>query len=309
MLDSIALPPVGGKRRKRIRAEMAPVSLSTETRPGAIALTVGDLERCRDFYERVVGLHAVEGEGPLRLGANGRAIIELHSSPGAAAGEPGRTGLFHVAILVSARTELARAAKRIVGASWSLTGVADHLVSEALYLDDPEGNGLEIYRDRPRSEWRYEAGALQMATLPLDLEALISTAPGDPGAALDSRASVGHVHLKVAELDSAEAFYADVLGFDVMVRGFKRALFLSAGGYHHHIGLNTWLSAGGSPPPPGSRGLRSFEIVLASTSELDLLAGRIADHGLEARRQADQLHLTDPSGNALVVRVGGPLAG
>ena len=284
------------------------MSLGADTSLGAVALTVADPDRCRDFYEQVVGLRALEGESPLRLGADGVAIIELHASPAAGAPDAGSTGLFHLAILVGDRTELARAAKRIVGASWPLTGVADHLVSEALYLSDPEGNGIEIYRDRPRAEWRYEAGALQMATQPLDLGALIRTSPGDPGRELDSGASVGHVHLKVAELDSAEAFYAGALGLDVTVRGFDRALFLSAGGYHHHIGLNTWQSAGGPSLPPGSRGLRAFEVLLASTAELDLLAGRVADRGLEVRWEADRLHLTDPSGNHLVVRVAAPIA-
>src|SRR4051812_31941684 len=177
---------------------------------------------------------------------------------------PGTTGLFHLAILVPTRVELARAARRVMRFGWSLTGASDHLVSEALYLNDPEGNGIEIYRDRPREEWRYdERGEMQMATIPLDLDGVMGElapdANGDAGMPAGTR--TGHVHLQVSELPAAEEFYEHGLGFDVTVRSYPGALFVSAGGYHHHIGMNTWTSQGGSPPPPGSRGLDWFQVV------------------------------------------------
>src|SRR5262249_17342915 len=154
--------------------------------------------------------------------------------------------------------ELARALERVARAGWAFTGASDHLVSEALYLRDPEGNGIEIYRDRPRDEWRRVDGDIEMATLPLDLAGLMAEAPEDPEAGMPAGPRRGHVHLQVADLVAAEAFSHGVLGFDVTVRSSPGALFLSAGGYHHHVGLNTWAGEGIPAPPPGARGLRSF---------------------------------------------------
>ena len=151
--------------------------------------------------------------------------------------------------------------RRVVDAGERFTGASDHLVSEALYLRDPEGNGIEIYRDRPREEWQYEpSGEIRMGTIALDLDAVMAELPPDGRAGMADGTVVGHVHLQVSELPGTEAFYAGELGLDVTVRSYPGALFLSRDGYHHHVGANTWASAGASPPPEGSRRLEWFEM-------------------------------------------------
>jgi catechol 2,3-dioxygenase len=176
-------------------------------------------------------------------------------------------------------------------------------VSEALYLSDPDGNGIEIYRDRPRQDWARVDGQLQMATLPLDLRAVAGEIEGGhlPQPTVPAGTRIGHTHLQVSELERTEEFYAGVLGFDVVVRGYPGALFVSAGGYHHHLGLNTWHSAGSGAPAPGSVGLRSFEVVLPGSNELDAVLARIDDAGLavEAVPERDSHIVRDPSGNAV----------
>ena len=279
-------------------------SIHPATTLGAVSLTVADLERASAFYEAAIGLRAVERAGDtVRLGANDQApLVELVARPDAPLRPRGTTGLFHLAVLVPSRQDLARAVRRVVSAGWRFTGASDHLVSEAFYLDDPEGNGIEIYRDRPRKEWPHADGAPLMATDPIDFEGVMASLPpeeADGGAPAGTR--IGHVHLQVADLAAAEGFYHDVLGFDVTVRGYPGALFVSAGGYHHHVGLNTWGTRGGPPPPPGARGLRRFEVVVPGGDELERVRGRIADAGIETRPDERGVHVADPSGNALLV--------
>jgi catechol 2,3-dioxygenase len=191
----------------------------------------------------------------------------------------------------------------VAGAGWRFTGASDHLVSEALYLDDPEGNGIEIYRDRPRSEWRYTDGRLEMATLPLDLDSLVGelSETESGGAPMPPDARIGHVHLNVAELPASETFYGDGLGLDVTVRGYPGALFLSAGGYHHHVGLNTWFGPG-APPPQGSRGLAWFDVVVPNEGELERIEQRMRAAGFEPERRASGVLATDPSQNRVLTR-------
>jgi catechol 2,3-dioxygenase len=272
--------------------------------PGAVRLRVADLDRQREFYERAVGLRSIDLEdGFARLGANGTAIIELTEDPDAAPRPPGTTGLFHLAILVPDRAELASALARVALAGARLTGASDHLVSEALYLSDPEGNGIEIYRDRPRDEWSYEDGGIRMSTLPLDVDGLLAERPDMAARANGAPAGtrIGHVHLNVADLDGAEGFYSGLLGFDVTVRGYPGALFLSTGGYHHHIGVNTWAGPGAPPPPSGSRGLEWFELVVEEP-RLAELEERLERAGVELERRPEGLLTRDPSGNGVLVR-------
>jgi catechol 2,3-dioxygenase len=278
-----------------------------DTGVGEVRLTVSDLARSRDFYERALGLRATEqDDGTLALGVDGEApLIEL-TGDAAAPPRPRRTtGLFHLAVLLPTRRDLAVAIRRLVEARIPLDGASDHLVSEALYLHDPDGNGIEIYRDRPRVEWPHVDGSLEMATLPLDLEDIITELP--PAGAKDAVAPpgtrMGHVHLQVSDLDEAEAFYSGVLGFDVMVKGYAGALFVSAGGYHHHIGLNTWQSLGAGAALPGAIGLRSFELVLPDSDELERVLARVREAGITAERSNGGAVVQDPSGNAVHVRV------
>jgi len=283
-------------------------SIHPDAGVGAVRIAVGDPDRARAFYEAVIGLREIEPSGPaVGLAADGGApLIELVGDPGAAPRPAGTTGLFHLAILVPTRADLAGALRRVAGAGWRLSGASDHLVSEALYLSDPEGNGIEIYRDRAPEEWPRRDGMLQMATLPLDLDGLLAEAPATEKQGMAPATRVGHVHLNVADLAAAEDFYCDVLGFEATVRDYAGALFVSAGGYHHHIGLNTWAGEGAPPPAPGSLGLRWFEVVLPDPAELEPIERRLAAAGAATEREGDGLHVTDPSGNGLLVKAHAP---
>ena len=283
--------------------------LAAATRMGTVRLTVSDLARSREFYERALGLRSwAAGEGDLALGTDdGTALVELRENRSAPALDRRATGLFHLAVLLPSRLDLAHALRRLAESGAALDGASDHLVSEALYLSDPDGNGIEIYRDRPRADWRTDGdGNLAMATLPLDLRDVASELQGATGPQehAPSGTTIGHVHLQVAELADTEAFYAHALGFDVMVRGYPGALFVAAGGYHHHLGLNTWHSAGSQPPQPGAIGLRSYEVVVPDATELTRAADRLTASGaaVDADPEHDGLLTRDPSGNAVLLR-------
>jgi catechol 2,3-dioxygenase len=280
--------------------------IASETAMGTVRLTVSELSRSTRFYEQVLGLRAIDGEdGSVGLTAGAdRVLVELRGDSSAAPRNPGAPGLFHLAILMPDRAALAMALARLGAARWPLSGASDHLVSEALYLDDPDGNGIEIYRDRPRQEWTSRDGMLEMATIPLDLQNLLSELNGvaDVDPLAPTGTTMGHVHLQVSDLAEAEAFYAGVLGFEVTVRAYPGALFVSAGGYHHHIGLNTWHSRGAAPGPPGAVGLRSFEVLLPTPDELETVLARVRGAGLDSEPAGDGHLVHDPSGNGVLLR-------
>jgi catechol 2,3-dioxygenase len=284
------------------------MAIHPDTAIGVVRLTVADLARSQQFYERALGLQGAEREdGALALSVVGaNPVIELVANPAASPLDRRATGLFHLAILLPTRHDLALALHRLVETRWPLDGASDHLVSEALYLSDPDGNGIEIYRDRPREDWPHREGVLQMATNPLDLQGLVGELKDqdDRSESAPAGTRIGHVHLQVADLDDAEQFYSGALGFDVAVRGYPGALFVSAGGYHHHIGLNTWNSAGASPPAPDSIGLRSFDVALPDSAELDRTLERARAAGVDASRANGTAILRDPSGNT--VRLSAP---
>ena len=237
--------------------------LPADAHIGQVSLTVRDLQRSLLFYRDILGFEEV---APGRLAPpGGRVLIELDERTDAIAKPRRSAGLFHFAILVPSRAALGRSLRRLVEKRWPISGAADHLVSEALYLDDPDGLGIEIYRDRPRDAWHAPDGELAMATDPLDLESLRDEpGAGSPWSGLESATIMGHVHLHVPHLDTAEAFYCDRIGFEPMVRRYPGALFVAAGGYHHHLGLNTWVGVGAPPPPENAVGLRSFTIESAA---------------------------------------------
>jgi catechol 2,3-dioxygenase len=233
---------------------------------------------------------------------NGSPLVELVPGPDAPSRPPRSTGLFHLALLVPTRADLARTLRRVAGSGAPLSGASDHLVSEALYLSDPEGNGIELYRDRPRDEWPMAGESVEMATLPLDLESLLGEPGGEAAAASMPEGTIlGHVHLQVADLDAAEAFWVDALGLDVTARGYPGALFTSAGGYHHHVGLNTWAGVGAPSPPVGARGLVRFEVVLPDESAVAEAAERLAGVG-RVDRLDGAVEAADTSGNTVLVR-------
>jgi catechol 2,3-dioxygenase len=248
------------------------MSLPADAHIGQVSLTVRDLDRSLLFYKDVLGF--VEQGDPkegvastaVALGPpGGRTLIELHERTDAIAKPRRSAGLYHFAILVPSRAALGRSLRRLAEKRWPISGAADHLVSEALYLSDPDDLGIEIYRDRPRDSWRMVDGEMAMATDPLDLEA-IHNEPGaeTPWRGLEAGTVMGHVHLHVPHIDTAEAFYCGRIGFDPIVRRYPGALFVSAGGYHHHLGLNTWVGVGATPPPENAVGMRAFTIESAT---------------------------------------------
>jgi catechol 2,3-dioxygenase len=269
---------------------------------GAVALTVADLDRAERFYEQVIGLKPLGRDGDVvRLGAaDDTPLVELHGDPDAPPAPDRATGLFHLAVLVPSRPELARAIRRVVDGGWRFTGASNHIVSEAMYLNDPEGNGIEIYRDQPRAEWDWDGGELRMATLALDVDAIMREEPQDADAGMPAGTTMGHVHLKVADIGATEGFYGGMLGMEVTVRAYPGALFLSTGGYHHHIGANTWAGENAPTPAPGTRGLRSYELLLPDAGAVAELAGRLDAGDVRVEDRGDGvMTAADPSGNVL----------
>src|SRR5918999_2141713 len=241
---------------------------------GPVELTVADLGRSLDYYRTAIGLDVLEQEnGRASLGGDTELLV-LDEVPGAQPA-PRNTGLFHFALLVPERRALARWLAHALREQVPLTGASDHFVSEAIYLRDPDAHGIEIYADRPRQVWDGQVG--RMTTEPLDLEDLLGELDDPESAdfeALSGGTVMGHVHLQVADIPETVRFYRDVLGFDLMVAMGSQAAFLSAGGYHHHLGANTWQSAGASAPPPGTAALRQATFVLPSSAERDRVASR-----------------------------------
>jgi catechol 2,3-dioxygenase len=282
--------------------------ISPETYVGAVSLKVADLERSVSFYNRMVGLETLSREGGTAvLGAGGRRIVRLEEIRGAPPAPRSATGLYHAAILFPDRHSLAIKVAQIAARRYPF-GQSDHLVSEAFYLSDPDENGLELYRDRPRAEWQWANGEVRMAIDPIDFESFFSDlqegdpALADPSAPASTR--LGHIHLRVADLARAEEFYHGLLGFDVTAK-MPGALFVSAGGYHHHIGMNTWETRGGAPPVEPCAGLQEFTIVLPHREELERLTRRVEAAGGAVERQRETAVVHDPFRNRIRIALPG----
>jgi catechol 2,3-dioxygenase len=268
---------------------------------GPVELTVSDLDRSLDYYRNAIGLGVREqGAGRASLGGDSDLLV-LEEVPGAQPA-PRNTGLFHFALLVPERRDLATWLAHAIREEVPLTGVSDHFVSEALYLRDPDEHGIEIYADRPREIW--EGQVARMTTEPLDLESLLgelNDPEREPFERLPGGTAMGHVHLQVAEIPETLNFYRDLLGFDLMASYGSQAAFLSAGGYHHHLGANTWNSAGAAPPLKGSAALRRATIVLPDPETRDEVVRRVADDGQEPEDTPQGPVVRDPSGNRLLL--------
>ena len=273
---------------------------------GTVTLIVADLERSLQYYLGKIGLELqMRNSGTADLGAGGKTFLKLREQPGARVYRR-VTGLYHYAILLPSRLELARALRQLADLRVPLSGASDHLVSEALYLYDPDGHGIEIYRDRPRSEWYDERGDLVMDTLPLDVEGLIRELDGDdaPWEGIHPDARMGHVHLHVADLAAAERFYVDVIGFGkpADLDYIPTARFISAGGYHHHLGLNTWAGVGAPPPPADAARLLSYEILFPDAAALAPVLERLEAAGIPVVEEEDGRMVKDPSQNNVLLR-------
>ena len=273
---------------------------------GAVHLRISDLDRSIRFYERHLGFITHDRTASAAtLGAGEAPLLVLEASPSARRVQR-TTGLYHFAILVPSRLELARSLRRLVDTDTAMQGYADHGVSEALYLADPDGNGIEVYRDRPKGEWPMVGGRLRMGADPLDFEGVLGELKDhpEPTGGLTKGTIIGHVHLHVAHLPDAEHFYVTVLGFDLMQRYGRAALFVSAGGYHHHIGLNTWAGEGAPPPPADAIGLQYYVVRVISTKVVDDVARRLETERVAYQRTADGVLVRDPAENAILIRAG-----
>jgi catechol 2,3-dioxygenase len=286
-----------------VSAEPAAAEISPGTTVGAVHLTVSDLERSTAFYRTVVGLEVLDARGGrASFGTGGEELVVLVEEPGARSAA-GFTGLYHFALLLPARADLARWLAHAARDRIPLVGLSDHFVSEAIYLSDPDGHGIEIYWDRPRDVWEGQVAA-RMTTLPLDVDDLLTELrePGSEGFdGLPAGTVMGHVHLKVAAIPETVNFYGVALGFALMAQLGSQAAFFGAGGYHHHIGSNTWESSGAPPPPPGAAALRHATIVLPNGGELDRVLARLEAHGRYAKEIPSGAAVRDPSGNNLVL--------
>jgi catechol 2,3-dioxygenase len=228
----------------------------------SVELRARDLGRMERFYTEAIGLERVQDE-PLALGAGGRALVVLRQAEAAVPPPPTSTGLFHMAIRFPGRAALARALRRLVEKGVGLAGAADHDVSEALYLADPDANGIELYRDRPMDEWSTTPdGGAPIVTAPLDVRGLLEEATSAGNGPAPPETDMGHVHLKVSDLERSVDFYRERLRLNLRARYGREAAFMAVGDYHHHVGLNTWQSLGGSPPPQGAPGLERYTIAL-----------------------------------------------
>ncbi|EMA61631.1 glyoxalase/bleomycin resistance protein/dioxygenase [Halorubrum distributum JCM 13561] len=286
-------------------------SLPAETRIGRAALRVADLDETTAFYRDVVGLAVLDRDAErATLGVEGTPLLVLERDADRPARGRTDAGLFHAAFRVPSRAALGEALGR-VRERWRLDGASDHLVSEALYLDDPEGNGVEIYRDRPREEWPVDGdGTARMATDPLDIEGVAAAAAGDGTgtAPLVDRApagtDVGHIHLEVTSLSAFEAVYVDGLGFEVGMSG-PDVRFVAAGGYHHHLGANTWR---GRTTPAAGRGLAWFEVVVPDAAALEAVRDRLdavvanGDVEFDVNERDEGIAVTDTDGIEVRIR-------
>lgn len=251
------------------------------SRVGGVRLQVGDLERSLGFYQGVLGFELRSSEGGRAvLGARGGAspLVELHERAGAAPVPPtGRLGLYHFAILLPDRASLGRFVAHLSGLGVR-AGASHHLVSEALYLNDPDGLGIEVYADLPRTDWTSRGRELQMDSRPLDLQDLLRAGGGETWQRLPPGTTIGHVHLHVGDLPRASRFYHDGLGLDRMVWSYPGALFLAAGGYHHHLGVNTW-AAGAPPAGEGDAKLLDWELLVPGPADVEGALGGLAEAG------------------------------
>src|SRR5262245_5879122 len=264
------------------------MEIAADAHMGLVELSVSDLDRSLAYWQDAIGLRVLSREtGTAELGAD-TPLVRFVEEPGARPAD-GFTGLFHVALLVPDRPSLGRFLAHTAHEGIPLTGLSDHAVSEAIYLRDPDNHGIEVYADRPRETWEGRVGTV-MTTVPVDTASLLAQAGDAKFDGLPEGTTMGHVHLCVRDVDEMVGFYRDRLGMGLTARAGDQAAFLSAGGYHHHLGGNTWQTLGADPAPEGTARLLRFTVVLPDDEAVERVAERIG--GTEVR---------DPSGNPLAL--------
>lgn len=273
--------------------------LPEETSVGPVTLQVADLGRSLDFYRSMLGLAELgRDRGVAQLGAGARPLVELRERPGARPSGRGRLGLFHFAILLPSRPALGRFVRHLADLG-VYAGAGDHLVSEAFYLADPDGLGIEVYADRPRGSWRRVGRELRMATDPVDVAAVVAAGEGGAWEGMPEGTTMGHVHLHVGDLALASRFYSAALGFDLTVWSYPGALFLSAGGYHHHLGTNVWAGPAARPPGTDEAQLLEWSLALPDAVSLGAVSESLVRAGFDAEPAGESIHTRDPWGTAL----------
>lgn len=284
--------------------------LPDATRLGRVKLQVADVDRSLTFYGSVLGLRVLErADARATLGPerSDRVLLELVERPGARpAGRASRHGLYHFAMLLPDRAALGRLVRHLAQ-SGIRPGAADHLVSEAFYLDDPDGHGIEVYADRPRSAWRRMGRELMLATDPVDVDALLRAAGDAPWTGMPAGTVIGHVHLHVGDLDEAAAFFSEGVGFDRVTWSYPGALFLGAGGYHHHLGTNTWAGPAARPSDDAAARLLEWTIELPDAESLESVRAQLEQAGYAVEREgAGALVTRDPWGTGIRLCVDHP---
>jgi catechol 2,3-dioxygenase len=271
---------------------------------GVVTLSVADLQRSVDYYQRAIGMAVLSRSADsVTFGVGSLPLLRLHEVTGARLVRRA-TGLYHFAIRVPSRHALARVIRHFADSNVRISGASDHIFSEALYLSDPDGHGIEIYRDRPRDTWYDQQGRLQGGTDPLDLQGILGELTDNelPWDGLATGTDMGHIHLQVADIRAAEHFYLDILGFERMI-GMPTASFVSAGGYHHHVGMNTWAGIGVAAPPEAAARLLSYEIMLPNAEALNTVLDRVRTAGLSLTEDAHGWAVRDPSANVVLLRI------
>jgi catechol 2,3-dioxygenase len=270
---------------------------------GKVTLTVNDLDQVSRFYQTAMGLQLVAiNTASVMLGAGGKTLLELRRDSGAKRASPRDAGLFHTAFRLPSRADLARWTRHAQEQRLVLQGASDHRVSEALYLADPEGNGVEIYSDRPRSSWKWTNNEVAISTERLNVQDLLQSTGTTSWQGFPDGSIVGHVHLQVGAIERAEEFYADLLGFDITCH-YPGATFYSSGGYHHHLATNIWNSRGALARPERTTGLTDLEILAADKSVLDGISAR-TQSGRVVASSSSHLSLLDPWGTSVTVVIG-----
>ena len=274
---------------------------SAPLRIGMVRLDVRDLDAVATFYKSVLGLTSLEtAGGRMTLGTDTNPLLELVGDPALAPNDRRQAGLFHTAFLMPSRADLARWLAHAATLRVPLQGASDHIVSEAIYLADPEGNGIEVYADRPVPHWRTPAGEIHIATERLDMQDLLDAAGGSAWAGFPDEGVVGHVHLQVGDVTEAEGFYGGVLGFDIASR-YPGASFFGSGGYHHQLAGNVWNSRRAGPRPDDMAGLHEVELVARDAAAGNAIAERAEAAGVHVTRNGDALTLRDPWGTRITV--------
>ncbi|MDM5199198.1 VOC family protein [Fictibacillus enclensis] len=270
-----------------------------------VQLIVEDLDRSLSFYQDILGFSILNRKDhKIELTLDGTsAILTIEQPQNAQPKQPRTAGLYHFALLVPTRKELANVLRHLLNIRYPLQGASDHLVSEALYLADPDGNGIEIYRDRDSGDWQWENGQVVMTTEPLDAQGLLAESEDMIFEGLSTETIMGHLHLHVAHLEEAEAFYCRGLGFEVVLRLGNQALFISTGKYHHHLGLNIWNGKGAPAPVSNAVGIKMFSVVYPTHEARKEAVIRLETLGFVSTQSENDFYLTDPSGTKMKLAV------